>query len=236
MQWLADNSAALQVITGAVMAIVWIVYLQLLLMTIMRQRRPLILIGTGAGVGLESHCFVSNLGYEPIYVMDLTITLTFDQRRCTAFITDRWEMRDEDLKNPRDATNRGPLQSGRHFNVGRFGDLLERAKAKLGIDDVADEVRLIELTVIANTAASTTIIAARRSFVCESFDGRHRLVPASIDTRQVRSFRERRRLKQELQERLEAGEAGMTGGTQISCPSTRQAADHQCSSRSDGVI
>lgn len=225
MQWIAENSAALQVIAAAVTALVWIVYLQLLLWTIMRQRRPLILIGTGAGVGLESHCFVSNLGYEPIYVMDLTMTLTGKRRTCTAFITDRWEMREEDLNNPRDATNRGPLESGRHFNVGRFDDLVGRAQATLPATLDADDVHRIELTVIANTAASTTVIAACRTFVCESGDGSRRLVPATIDTRQIRSFRERRRIMRELQRRLESGEERATSDTSASCRSPQSGGD-----------
>jgi len=184
---------------------VWIVYLQLLLMTVLRQRRPLILIGTGAGVGLESRCFISNLSFEPLYVMDLTLTIAASQGERIAFITDRWEMGRDELTNPREATNKGPLKSGEFFDVGSFDNLLNRARRAL--DETIDPsgVRRFELMVIATTAASPAIVAASRGFILHAGSAEPRLVPATVGTFQIRSLLARRRIKRTLQARLDTG-------------------------------
>jgi hypothetical protein len=205
VDWIAKHSDALQVIAAGTAAVVWIVYLQLLLMTVLRQRRPLILIGTGAGVGLESRCFVSNLSFEPLYVMDLTLTLSTAHGERTAFITDRWEMDRQDLTNPGEATNKGPLKSGEFFDIGSFENLVDRARRAL--DEAIDpgEIDGFELVVIATTAASPAIVAASRGFVIHRTRQERRLVPKTVGTWQIRSLLARRRIKRTLQDRLDEG-------------------------------
>lgn len=205
MEWISTNSAALQVVLGAATAVIWILYLQLLLSNIMRQRRPKILIRIGAGVDLDARCFVCNLGFEPIYIMDLTLTLSRGEEKRTAFITDRSEMSREDLTAPTAATNQGPLGSGEYFDVGSFGGLLERAGRFFGEEIDPDQLTAFEVMVIATTAASTTLVAAYRDFTVQGTGEHRRLLPNIVDTVQVRSPLARRRIKRELQRQLQDG-------------------------------
>ena len=57
-------------------ALIWVVYLTAFLASYRRQRRPSILITSGAGRGMGAHCFVTNLGLEPVYVLDIILDLT----------------------------------------------------------------------------------------------------------------------------------------------------------------
>lgn len=51
MKWLSSDSAALAVIVNAAMLVVWIVYLNIFLVSYLRQRQQCILIAQGAGPG-----------------------------------------------------------------------------------------------------------------------------------------------------------------------------------------
>lgn len=203
--WIEAHSSALQVLTGAITVLIWIVYLQLFLMSYLRQRRPEILIGIGAGVGFETRCFVANLGHEPIYVMDMTLTLCSDGHEESAFITDRSEMSRKDLTDPRGATNQGPLKSGDYYDIGSFQDLVGRAERALDRAIDRDSIETLQVMVIANTAASASIVAAYRVFRLTGTADDRRIGSTHVETTQIHSFLTRRRLKRSLQRQLDGG-------------------------------
>lgn len=196
MNWLADNSSAIQAVTGILTALIWIVYLHALLVNFARQYRPEVLITYGAGKGLASHCFITNLGLEPIYLLDAVIEVHTHEDSRTASIIDRSE-EGEAVSDPARATNQGPLASAGYRDIGSFKSLLERAKGQDPDLPDADAVCSIEITIIAATAARASLAGARRRFVLGR-DGKNgsRLLAARSDTRQIRSSRELRRLRQ----------------------------------------
>jgi|LNFM01.1.fsa_nt_gb hypothetical protein len=196
MNWLADNSGAIQAVTGILTMLVWVVYLHALLMNYARQRRPEILITYGAGKGLASHCFVTNLGLEPIYLLDAVIEVYTREGSRTASIIDRTE-EGEAVLDPACATNQGPLPSAGFRDIGSFRSLLDRAKDQDSALPSAECVCSIEITIIAATAAQASLAGARRRFMLERGDTQDsRTLIASADTRQIRTSREFRRLRQ----------------------------------------
>ena len=154
MQWLADHSAALSVALNAAMLVVWISYLNIFLFSFLRQRRQLVTITQGAGAALNAKCFVSNLGLEPIYIAEVVIDLLVAGERCQAVVTDRTLMSDQELQDPREATNQGPLQSGHHSSIGEFGDLIRRGLSSSECKGTLDEVSEVTVTVVTATAAN----------------------------------------------------------------------------------
>lgn len=196
MNWLADNSSAIQAVTGVLTALIWVVYLHTLLMNYARQRRPEILITYGAGRGLASRCFITNLGLEPIYLLDAVIEVHTREGSGTASIIDRTED-GEAVSDPAHATNQGPLPSAGYRDIGSFKSLLDRARGQDPAMPNAETVCSIEITIIAATAAQASLAGARRRFVLEQEGKRgSRLLAASSDTRQIRSSGEFRRLRQ----------------------------------------
>ncbi|MFC7704654.1 hypothetical protein ACFQXB_10660 [Plastorhodobacter daqingensis] len=201
-EWITSRSTEIDLALNGIMVLVWLVYLQLFLVTFLRQTRTEILISTGAGRGLNLRCFVSNLGMEPIYVSDIVLCLRGQDGETRAFVTDRDELRPEDLHRPGEATNQGPLRSAQSADIGSFADLLGRARGGTGLALDPGSLDCLEVVVVASAASNATLIAAKRRFTIEGEGDTIRVKPATLRTRQIRSLLARRRLQKELQARL----------------------------------
>ena len=116
--WLAENSALVQAVFGGVTAFVWIFYLQILVMGLRRQRRTEMLIHLGGGTGMDARTFVSNLGFEPIYILEIMLTVSTSDGARETSIADRTEIAKENLASPSDVTVQGPLKSGEYVDIG----------------------------------------------------------------------------------------------------------------------
>jgi hypothetical protein len=202
VEWLSTHSAGLGVILNAAMLLVWMVYLNIFLVSYLRQRRQCILITQGAGGGLKARCFISNLGLEPVYVVDVLITLSGSDKRHTVNVTDRTQLTDRELENPREATNQGPLKTGDHVSIGEFSTLLDRAVAGAPEGLALDEVERVEVTVVAATAARGSLVGARRRFALERDDNGHVLRALAMMAEQITSRAGRRTLRRDLEGRL----------------------------------
>ena len=197
-----QHSATLQVVFSGLMVLIWIAYLQLFLSSFLRQRRSMILIERGPGAGLRARCFVGNLGLEPIYVLDIVVRLATEDGEVSAVVTDREELHEKEESNPKEATNQGPVKSGDSYDIGSFEDLLRRARRQNDRAIRDEDVRELEVTVVATTAGSSGVVGARRSYGIDLRDGESRLLPTVIAAEQIRSRLGRRRLKRRLAERL----------------------------------
>ncbi|SFP81338.1 hypothetical protein [Tranquillimonas alkanivorans] len=199
LEWIRQNYEIVQVAVGVVTVFVWVAYLQLLLISFRRQRRPMILINCGAGEGVRARCFISNLGMEPVYLLDVTIRVETCEGFETAAITDRNPELEGEVSRPADATHQGPLETGNILDIGSFETLVERAIGDEEGVHWEDVVRL-ELTAIIATAADNRLGGARRSFAIEEGDP-YRLVAESLTASQIRSRADRRRITRWLEER-----------------------------------
>ncbi len=201
LAWIRENVTLLQLAVSMISAVVWIFYLQIFLLSFLRQRRPEILISRGAGVGMEARCFIANLGFEPIYVSQLLISIQTPEGKRDAAITDREVMTEEQQRDPRQATNQGPLKSGDSFDAGSFTDLLRQALRAAGAaEDV--KVESFNITVVGIHAASAAFVGATRHFDVIDRNGWSEIQPDDLATRQIRSFLGRRRLRRKLQRDL----------------------------------
>lgn len=207
ISWISQHSAALDTILSAAMTLIWVAYLQIFLVSYLRNRRSDILINVGAGVGLGARCFVSNLGLEPIYIVDVLVEIETKDGSFEAVITDRSELTEDQQRDPTHATNQGPMTSGGLVDIGSFRDLVTRTRR----DDLQPEedILSITVTVVAATAAHSTIVGACRTYDIvrdeDEAEGRQiQLHAHSISARQIRSWRGRRRLRERLRRRIGA--------------------------------
>ena len=201
MEWLNNHATLMQATVGLVTAAVWIFYLQLFLVNFLRQRRPEILISRGAGLGLGARCFIANLSLEPIYVSQLLISLELEDEKIYAAVTDRESLSEDQIDNPKQATNQGPVRSGDSFDAGSFRELVCRALTANGRDEETP-INGFELTVVAMHAASSSFIGARRRYTCTEQDGGFEVNPTTLATRQIRSPIARWRLWRQLKRDL----------------------------------
>ena len=73
--WISENSGLVQAGMAAVTALVWMVYLHIIVSGLRRPRRTEILIQLGGARNLSARILVSNLGFEPIYVLEIMLTV-----------------------------------------------------------------------------------------------------------------------------------------------------------------
>ena len=144
---------------------------------------------------------MSNLGFEPIYINDILLTLENGEVQ-TANITDRSELTDEELRNPAEATNQGPLKSGDYLDIGSYRQLINRVRTFGSDQEMAGDLSRIVLTVVGTTAAEANLIAARRSFRVEWREDSAILRPTSLNAEQIRGWRARRRIRRHLEAEL----------------------------------
>lgn len=197
--WFAENATTLQAITAGVTALVWIVYLQILVSGLVRQRRTEILIHLGGSRCLDARTFVSNLGFEPIYVLEIMLTIWSTDGKRETSIADRTETAKEDLPDPSAATLQGPLNSGENVDIGSIENLLQRARWNTSADLDPAEISVVEVKVAAISAASSAVVAAKREFAIEVVGEECQLRPKTLYATQIRSWWGRYRLKRELQ-------------------------------------
>ena len=128
MTWFADHSTLIQTLTAIATALIWAVYLQMLLSGVLRQRRPTLSINRGSGEGLEAQIILSNLGYEPIYVQDVLVELDIEgDGTRTYYVTDRRELSDDQITQSLGGTTQGPMKMGDYISLGTVQGILSRA-------------------------------------------------------------------------------------------------------------
>lgn len=208
LQTLLDYAPLISAVMAATTALIWIVYLNVFLSSYRRQRRPSILITSGAGRGMRSHCFVTNLGLEPVFLLDILLDLTQpDGTLIRAIIperNERWANDDQpDPEDARRATNVGPLHSGEEIDIGRFSTLIERACAENPQVRADMPLACLEVTVVSITAARAELCGASRRYRVDTDDeGNVRLRPTTLKARQLQGMYARRRLARQLASHL----------------------------------
>lgn len=192
IDFVKENSEIIRTVTNVAMLVIWITYLQLFLMSYMRQRRSSILVNRGAGRGVEARCLISNMSAEPIYVQSIMAVLQDGGREWTASVTDVEELGDNSADIGK-ATNQGPLHAGDYMDIGSFKSLARRAAEHAGapVGGMMQDYDSLELIVVAAYASERKSVAARRRFQLESGG---RLIPSTVSTRQIRFGPERKRI------------------------------------------
>ncbi|MBZ8134178.1 hypothetical protein [Afifella sp. IM 167] len=205
--WISENSSAIAAVTSVGTLLVWLVYLQLILSNFRRQRRSTILINRGAGSGLGGHCLISNMSTSAVYLTSIIATMKTEDRTFQHALTDLREL-DETMKgDPRSIFKQGPLQPGEYLDIGTFRDLIQQmGESEDGPaqgEDWASVVESLELTAVAVYGSDDLLVGSRRTFeLRKDEDGRTSVCPTTLDSVQIRSRRERRKIGALLQESL----------------------------------
>lgn len=201
-KWLAENSSSVQAAVGAITALVWIFYLQILVSGLHRQRRTAILIHLGGSQNLDARMFISNLGFEPIYILDIILSIWSTDGERTASVADRMEISQQDLSDPSAATFQGPLKSAEFIDVGSFEELLQRARTSTSDSLDPAQISRLEIKVAAISAASSGVVASKRQFYVAAAEGEYRITPQALYGAQIQSWWGRYSLRRELEAKL----------------------------------
>lgn len=194
--WIQENASGLQVVTSVAMVVIWLVYLHLILLGFLRQRRSSLLINRAGRRDIRARCLISNMGVEPAYILDVLAEIETDDGFVTASVVDWEEVPVDRDSEPGGVSRQGPLNSGEHFVLGTFEELIDRAAHRFGEEALKSEARSIFLIVLASTNQARHVVAAGRKFEVRRDVGKRvaDLDPVQPEAIQVRSGARRRRL------------------------------------------
>lgn len=187
--WLSENASSVQAIASVVSALIWLVYLQILVGGIRKSKRAWLSINRGAGDGMDAHVLVSNLGSEPVYLRDILMKVRTGEKTISAFITERQEYTRDELSDALSGTLQGPLQGGDYRSLGDLREIFSRAGVSAEPGDLDD---INEIEFIAFGATHTTAGACKRYRIVKDDNGRIRLDPTRMQTRRLSRWRCRR--------------------------------------------
>jgi hypothetical protein len=186
LTFLTEHIEVVNAALNATMVLIWTVYLQVFLMSHLRQGRNVIHVDLGDAAGARSRCLVTNLGASAIYVQAIVAELSIEGHSSRTRITDRDEISENDVEDPLARTNRGTLDSGQTLDIGSLDDLVRRARIRLGEDWTSDHIDSVTITVVAISGQIDRVVAASKTFSAEH-DRNDRIFKAqTILTRQIR--------------------------------------------------
>ena len=204
LEFFRVNQGVISVLLSMAMLVVWVVYLQILLVQVRASRRSSILITRAAGRGMRSRCLVTNMSSQSLYVTSLIGILLAGGKQIEIALTDLRELPEDLGADPRSTMRQGSLSTGQYLDIGHFDDILE---VMLRDDEAAglerEDVAQLDLIVVAFYAPESLPVGARRSFQFrwESPSGT-RVQPSSLRTEQIRGRRQRKRLFQAVERHM----------------------------------
>lgn len=205
LEWITSNHQIIGVLANVSMLLVWIAYLQVFVSSYRRQKRPNVLVNRGAGSALDARCLISNMSAEAIYIESLIATVETADGRWSCPVTDMQEAaRTEGHADLGLATRQGPLLPGHFIDIGSFQSLIDPvlrvgAEPRRGVapDGLMDLVAF-EIKVIVVHGSEDLLAGAVRRFDLVRQQDRLLVRGHEVGTRQIRSRRKRKKLRDDL--------------------------------------
>lgn len=207
-QWLVANAALFSGVGTVAMAIIWAVYLQLIVHTYLSGKKPQVIINRCNGHDFNAHCMLSNMSTGTAFIETIIVRLNSEERSYYADVTDisSREGVEDDLIEPenlRYVTRQGPINQGECLDAGRFGMLIDRVATLNGLtlDESSQPVdekpfTHFEILAISIYGQQRHPVGARRSFaIGRDQQGQYYFAPEKAMTRQLVSRRERKELE-----------------------------------------
>ena len=108
LDWITMNASSLQLAVSVLTGVVWLAYFHILWLNFRRQRQAGIMINRSIARDEKAHCFVTNMGAEPIYLMEIMARVVTDDKDYNVKVTEREEVAlDQGERLPRPDCARG---------------------------------------------------------------------------------------------------------------------------------
>ncbi|MGB3897096.1 MAG: hypothetical protein WA973_00910 [Mesorhizobium sp.] len=208
-EWLVSNAALISACASIGMLVIWSIYLHIFWRSHQRRRKPKLIINWGEGRALSARCFITNMSEGAVFIQSVVVDLEASSGHYRTFISDA-----EDLRNsarPSDwkhMTRQGPLGPGKFIDMGSFESILDYAvreatgERTFAGSTVGRAIHQFEITIIGMYGSEDMMIGASRRFAIEHVGGKACLRSVTVETHQITSARERRRLARELAQQL----------------------------------
>ncbi|MGI6855388.1 hypothetical protein [Mesorhizobium sp. 1B3] len=208
-EWLSSNADTISAWASIGTLAIWTIYLNIFWRSHRRQRTAKLIINRGEGRKLSARCFVTNMSERAVFVQSVVVDLRTHGGLHRAYISDAEDVRrSERPSNWKHLTRQGPVDPGKLVDMGSFETILDYAvhvstgDEKFAESDLGQHVQEFEITIIGVYGSEDMLIGASRRFQIERSGGKSLLRSATVETHQITSSRERRRLAKELAEQL----------------------------------
>ncbi|WP_298450126.1 hypothetical protein [uncultured Marinobacter sp.] len=209
-KWIAEHHQVLSIVASFGSLLIWLVYAQLLYLGFRRQRSPRLIINRGRNKDINALCLISNMSAESVFVEYIIAKLETSEGEITMDVTDfEREYSEGDEQSPldvRENTRQGPIECGGFLHIGTFCELIQRLARYENIEVVDGqpqgelEFTRLTLSLIGIYGPENMPVGAERSFDISVSGSRLGLKPASWDTKQLASIRQRRKLRRTVEE------------------------------------
>lgn len=161
LDFISNNSSAISALANVIMVLVWVIYLQLMLNGIVRQRRSSLIISSSLKSDAAARCFISNMSEGSFHIQNLTARIKKDGEDLLSDIT-------EPAADNHTRSFQTPLSHGEALELGSFDELLERFSVEHGDVDTGghdrDNPLEFDVTIVGIHGPSRKPVAARRRF------------------------------------------------------------------------
>ncbi len=199
--------------TSIIMTLIWVIYLQLVLVQYRRANRPFLLIHHAHENDPGALCLFVNMSKEPVHLQCVKAFFHTETGTTERFVTDYDRITPED-QNVLSRLRQGPIQPGGYIVLGSFASILSEKKPSNEADqatqagDPLADVQSFELCIAVTHGPSKYLIGARRRFYVENDADKTIIRPHSIHTEQLTKYRKRKIVMKWAESRLEPKHEG----------------------------
>ena len=185
--FISANAQVLTLCITAATLVVWTVYGQLMAKGLYRSQLPRLFLKQAGGRGLQSRCYLANMGLESAYLRSVFIDMQTADGHARGTVNAYQPASDEEAGGGYTRTGvLGPVQGNAHISLGRFSDLLESSAFDAGLTASRKapvstiNLQRFTVTAILNYGPDEKLIGAVRDFSLDSAG--ERVGPTSVDT------------------------------------------------------
>tara|TARA_R110000787_G_scaffold251543_1_gene357037 strand:- start:508 stop:1143 length:636 start_codon:yes stop_codon:yes gene_type:complete len=168
-------------ISSAVMALIWVIYLQLLFVQYRRSNRPYLIFHHAQNENPDALCLLVNMGERAIHIQCVQAVVTMQSGEIYELGVTQYKRVNVMEQNVQQTLRQGPLLNGGYLVLGTFRDIIENAE---GETIVLEQVETLGLRAAAIHAPSKHPVGARRGFKLKH-DGGSCIFPKQISTEQM---------------------------------------------------
>ncbi len=198
LTWFSEHVALLSALTSLAMVFIWLFYANLFYKDFKSRHHPRIMIHQAPDKQIDSMCIVINMGSDMVNIGCIIAAVYTEQDTKTMettdyrhFSTDKYEGRE--IKS---ILKQGPLGSGDFIHIGPFEKIIDST----GIPK--EQIQKIEVRTILYYGSEAKPVGALRDFLLIEKNGKLNIVPATVNTIQMHSRRQRKVVIQRLEETI----------------------------------
>lgn len=171
-------------ISSAVMAFIWVVYLQLLFTQYRRNNRPYLIFHHSQNESPDALCLLVNMGEMAIHIECVQAVVTMHSGEKYKLAVTQFKRVNVADQNVQQTLRQGPLLNGGYLVLGTFRDIIENTESGKGGAITLEQVETLELRAAAIHSPSKYPVGARRQFELTYNDGSC-IFPKQIYTEQM---------------------------------------------------